>query len=152
MATLTEQEMTSVKAQLVIDEGRVESIYKDSEGYPTFGIGHLVKSGDLEHGKPEGTPVSAARVDQAFKADLDTAISDSNAWSTNFRQWPSEVRQIVVNMMFNMGLPTMNTFKKFKEALESNNWKKAAEEMQNSKWYGQVGDRSKRLVERMNAI
>ena len=36
-----------VRKQLEIDEGVVYEIYNDHLGYPTFGIGHLIKDTDL---------------------------------------------------------------------------------------------------------
>ena len=38
-----------------------------------------------------------------------------------------------------------------KKALLARDYKKAANEMIDSKWYGQVGDRSKRLVKMMRS-
>lgn len=35
--------MLSIEKQLSIDEGKELSIYFDTEGYPTIGIGHLIK-------------------------------------------------------------------------------------------------------------
>ena len=37
--------------QLKIDEGVVYEVYKDHLGYPTFGVGHLVKASDPEQGQ-----------------------------------------------------------------------------------------------------
>ena len=62
-----------VYEQLKIDEGVKYEIYKDHLGYPTFGVGHLVKGSDPEHMDPLGTPISEERVQQCFDEDLDTA-------------------------------------------------------------------------------
>ena len=58
------------KKQLKIQEGHRNEIYLDSKGLKTFGIGHLVKKGDPEYGKPVGTPVPSARVDVVFEQDV----------------------------------------------------------------------------------
>ena len=47
-----------LKEQIKRHEGEVLEIYKDSLGYLTFGVGHLVREDDPEFGEPEGTPVS----------------------------------------------------------------------------------------------
>ena len=46
-----------VQKQLEIDEGVVYEIYRDHLGYPTFGIGHLIREEDPENGQPVGTPI-----------------------------------------------------------------------------------------------
>ena len=51
-----------MRDQLKIDEGVKNYIYKDSLGYPTFGIGHLITSKDPENGRPIGSAVSPNRV------------------------------------------------------------------------------------------
>ena len=62
--------------QLKVDEGVVYTIYKDHLGYPTFGVGHLVKESDPEQGQEVGTPVSEERVKECFEKDLDIAINE----------------------------------------------------------------------------
>ena len=64
-----------VQKQLEVDEGVVYKIYNDHLGYPTFGIGHLIRKEDPEFGEPVGTPVSEERVTDAFAKDF--AISEN---------------------------------------------------------------------------
>ena len=59
-----------LREQLKIDEGCVYEIYNDHLGYPTFGIGHLVRESDPENGSPLGTEISEDRVNEAFDADV----------------------------------------------------------------------------------
>ena len=66
-----------LKEQIKRHEGEVLKIYKDSLGYLTFGVGHLVKEGDPEHGQPEGTPVSQERVDEVYDIDFDKHIAEA---------------------------------------------------------------------------
>ena len=49
-------------------------------------------------------------------------------------------------MAFNLGPNRLAQFKNFKQALENNNFELAAKEMIDSRWYNQVGNRSKELV------
>ena len=153
---LTDQERNNIQKQLEIDEGRIEHIYEDSEGYLTFGIGHLVKEDDPEFGSPEGTPVTPERVDAAFQADLNQAIGDLDKWLSqcgdSCDNYPGEVKEILVNMLFNLGLTRLNGFKNFKKAVCAKDWNTAADEMVDSTWYNQVGNRAKRLVERMRNV
>ena len=144
----------AVFEQLKIDEGVVYEVYKDHLGYETFGVGHLVLESDPEYGKPVGTPVSEDRVRECFERDLDLAISECNALygDSTFEGWPDEVQQILVNMMFNMGRTRLGGFKNFRKALEAEDWKQAAVEGRDSKWYRQVTNRAERLMERLEKV
>ena len=103
----------SIFEQLKIDEGVEYHIYLDHLGYPTFGVGHLVLESDAEYGQPVGTPVSEERVQECFEKDLDTAISECEVMfgEETWCGFPSEVQEICVNMMFNLGRPRFSKFK-----------------------------------------
>jgi lysozyme len=141
----------AVYNQLKIDEGVVYETYLDHLGYPTFGVGHLVLKDDPEFGADVGTPVTEERVRECFEKDLETATAECYTLygPGTFNNFPDEVQQILVNMMFNMGRPRLSKFKNFNAALLDCDWKKASEEMVDSLWYRQVGARAERLKERM---
>ena len=62
----------------------------------------------------------------------------------------NEARQLVVaDMVFNLGLAGWLEFRRANAALAAGDYARAAEEMQDSRWYEQVGRRAKRLVEAM---
>ena len=73
-------------------------------------------------------------------------------YGEQFNDWPDEVQQIIVNMMFNMGRTRLSGFKNFRKALEDKNWSRAAEEGRDSRWYRQVTNRAERLMERMENV
>ena len=140
--------------QLCIDEGVKYVIYNDHLGYPTFGVGHLITKSDEEFGRPTGTAVSEERVRSCFHRDLDIAISECSTLygEGNFRDFPDEVQQILVNMMFNMGRPRLSKFKKMNVALQKYDWVEAAKEGRDSRWYRQVTNRAERLMTRLENI
>ena len=49
---------------------------------------------------------------------------------------------MLVNMAFNLGRGRLSKFKKLITAVNEGNWQKAADEMVDSRWYNQVGNRS----------
>jgi lysozyme len=142
----------SVFEQLKVDEGVVYGIYLDHLDYPTFGIGHLIKDDDPEFGQRVGTPVSVNRVEQCFMQDLDTAISECKILYDAWEDWPGEVQEILVNMMFNMGRPRLSKFKNMAAALNQKDWVTAAEEGRDSLWYAQVHYRAERLMGRLEKV
>lgn len=150
----TKLDREAVFEQLKIDEGVVYEIYHDHLGYPTFGVGHLVLESDEEHGQPVGTPVSEERVKECFENDLNIAIRECDALYEDgtFDNLPDEVQQILVNMMFNMGRTRLSKFKKMHGAILEGDWKTAAVEGRDSKWYQQVTNRAERLMSRLENV
>lgn len=147
-----EIDVDQLREQLIIDEGQVNEIYHDHLGYPTFGIGHLVIEGDPEYGMEVGTPVAEDRVIEVFAKDVETVIEDCKKLHDGWDGYPQEVKQIVANMMFNMGLTRLSKFKNHNAALQSGDWKEAAKEGRDSRWYSQVTNRAERLMKRLEEI
>jgi len=141
-----------LRKQLEIDEGVKYEIYLDHLGYPTFGIGHLIREDDPEHGEATGTEVSESRVAEAFEQDVQTVLSDCAVLYPDFDELPEEAQQVIANMMFNLGRPRLSAFKGMKAGVDARDWNRAADEMVDSAWYRQVPNRAKRLVNRMRAI
>ena len=145
-------DIVKLREQLVIDEGQVNEVYLDHLGYPTFGIGHLVLESDDEHEAEVGTPISEERVFEVFEKDVQSVIDDCKILHEGWEDYPEEVKQVVANMMFNMGRPRLSKFKGMKAGVDSQDWNKAADEMIDSAWYRQVPNRAGRLVKRMRAV
>ena len=141
-----------LRKQLEIDEGVGHEIYLDHLGYPTFGIGHLVRQEAPEFGADVGTKVDEARCIEAFESDLERVLSDCKILYPNFDDLPEEAQQIIANMMFNMGRPRLTKFKMMKDAVDNGDWNEAADQMVDSRWYAQVGKRAERLVDRMRNV
>jgi GH24 family phage-related lysozyme (muramidase) len=142
----------TLKEQIKIDEGVIYEIYKDHLGYPTFGVGHLVLRTDREFHQADGTAVSQERVDECLANDLQTSFDECLVLYPWFPDAPQEVREILINMMFNLGRPRLSKFKNFAKAMEEQNWKQAAIEGRDSQWYRQVTNRAERLMTRMEAV
>ena len=135
----------ALREQLKIDEGVKYEIYKDHLGYPTFGIGHLITENDPEHGKPDGTEISEDRVNEIFETDVAKFVSEAKILFPDLDDLPDVAQQVIVNMAFNMGRPRLSKFKNFIAGVNDRDWTRAAEEMMDSRWATQVGDRAIRL-------
>ena len=145
-------DLQQLREELTEDEGCKYEIYLDHLGYPTFGIGHLVRDDDPEHGEEVGTSISEDRVIEAFESDIETVLSDCNKLYSDFEDLPEEAQLIIANMMFNLGYPRLSAFKGMKRGVDSRDWNTAADEMVDSRWYKQVTNRAERLVGRMRSI
>ena len=145
-------DINKLKETLKIDEGVVYEIYNDHLGYPTFGIGHLVLEGEPEHGLSVGTPITEERVDECFERDVEYVLNDCRVLHEDFDNYPEEVKQIIANMMFNMGRTRLTNFRKHNAALKEGDWKTAAVEGRDSRWYRQVTNRAERLMKRLEEV
>jgi len=141
-----------LREELARDEGVVHEIYLDHLSLPTFGLGHLVRPSDLEHGHPVGTPVSEERVNECFAEDVQTTLDDCGILYPDFAELPDEAQLVIANMMFNMGRPRLSKFKGMKAGVDARDWNRAADEMVDSRWYKQVTNRAERLVGRIRAL
>ena len=145
-------DIEQLREQLMVDEGVVYEIYNDHLGYATFGIGHLVLEGEPEHGLSVGTPVSEDRVNECFVKDLQSVVEDCKKLHDAWDGYPEEAKQIIANMMFNMGLTRLSKFNRHNAALQCGDWKEAAKEGRDSRWYKQVTNRAERLMERLEKL
>ncbi len=137
-----------LKEQIKRHEGEVLEVYADSLGYLTLGVGHLIKEGDDEHGQDAGTPVSQDIVDSYYDTDFDKHVSEAiHVFGDEdaFYLLPEDIQHVLVNMTFNLGATRLGYFKGMLKACRVHDWKEMAVEMEDSKWYGQVGRRSKEL-------
>jgi len=141
-----------LREELKVDEGVKYEIYLDHLGLPTFGIGHLVLSTDMESGAEVGTPVSENRVNECFASDVSVVRKECNILYSDFETLPEEAQLIIANMLFNMGRPRLSKFKGMKAGVDARDWNRAADEMVDSAWYRQVTNRADRLVNRMRSI
>jgi lysozyme len=141
-----------LREELAADEGCKYEIYLDHLGLPTFGIGHLVKDVDPEHGQPVGTPVSEERVRQVFDLDILVTIEDCHRLYDDFDDLPEEAQLVIANMCFNLGYPRLSKFKGMKAGVDARDWNRAADEMVDSRWHDQVPNRAKRLVKRIRDL
>jgi len=142
----------TLRPELERDEGVVYKIYLDSLEIPHFGIGHKILPSDPEFGKPVDTPVSKARVEQAFAQDCAKTLADCRIEYSSFDDYSCELRLILGNMMFNLGRPRLSKFKLMKAGVDGKNYQVAAAEMKNSDWSKQVGIRADRLIDRMKRL
>lgn len=127
----------TLKEQLIRDEGRRLKPYKDSLGILTIGVGRNL----------DDVGLSAAEVD--FMLDNDIAARRQSLSRFDWFTGLDEARQgVVINMSF-MGIPRLLAFYKMIAALEVHDYERAAAEMLDSKWAGQVGARATRLAHQM---
>ena len=170
----------SERKQLIFDEGLRLFPYKCTSGKITIGIGRNLQGNPLKADecmtfllgrsdlKVNNTDIKAVR-EMLLKSFYEKGIAESEAyylfendyrkvekqvdslffWLTNH---PEEVRKILINMTFQMGINKVVTFKKMISAIKLKDYKTAALEMKDSNWYKQTTNRAERLKKRMEMI
>ena len=125
-----------LKADLTRDEGRAVSLYPDTTGHLTGGIGHNFS-----------IPMAPQVIDAIYASDIqgcEASLDHRVPWWRDL----DAVRQLVMmNMMFNLGGAKLAGFPKFLAAMQAGDWDEAAVQMMNSAWARQVGSRATRLRE-----
>jgi len=135
----------SLEKQLIRDEGMRLDVYLDHLGKPTVGVGHLVLPQDK---LKVGDKISHSKALQYFRKDIKTSQKDAKIFvgADTFEGMSKNMQNVVTNMAFNLGATRLGKFKKLKAALQKGDYKEAAKEMKDSKWYKQVPNRAERLI------
>jgi len=145
-------DMEKLRQQLIIDEGVKYEVYLDHLSLKTCGIGHYIRQDEPEFDLEVGTQITEDRCTELFEEDIKSVIKDCKKVFEDWDDMEEEVKQICANMMFNLGLPRFSKFRKTINNIINKDYKKAAEEMRDSRWYRQVTNRAERLAVRMEAI
>lgn len=129
--------------QLTGDEGNKPTVYKDSLGYWTIGIGRLVDP------KKPGGGLRPSEIAFMLANDIDEreqALLTHLPWITSL----SEERQaVLINMSFQMGVEGLLAFKNTLAMVKAFNFEAAAAGMLQSKWATQTPERAERLAKQM---
>lgn len=127
-----------LKNQLSIDEGRRNKLYKDTATPPkwSIGVGRNLEDKGLREDE----------INLMLTNDINEAVFDARSLFKNFDALGDVRQEVVVNMSFNMGKTKLAKFKKMIAAVSIQDYSKAADEMKDSAWFNQVGERAERLV------
>jgi len=79
--------------------------------------------------------------------DIQACIQDLKNIFQAFYLLPESARRVLVDMLFNLGPHRFRKFKKIILAVEHQDFIKAAAEMNDSRWYRQVGQRARTLLD-----
>ena len=116
-------------------EGFRSKVYKCTEGYDTIGYGFAIK--DLELDEDISEMILMQKLD-----NLMTRIGKTFVW---WRSADSTVKDVVVEMCYQLGVSGFSKFKKTIDHLENKRYGKASVEMLDSKWSRQTPNRALEL-------
>ena len=131
------------------DEGYRSRPYLDTVGVPTIGYGSTCILGIPVTLAMPALSITAAR--DLLRADLYGALVDAQALFSRFDEMDGVRQEVLVNMAYNLGRSRLGNFRKLIRHGLDLSYQRMADEMQDSKWYRQVGFRSRRLVAEMRS-
>ena len=141
-----------LKEEIIADEGEVLEVYEDHLGFPTVGVGHLIRKTDEEFGLEVGHPITKTKSDEYLFYDLNTVLESCDRGFNNWEEYPDEVKLILANMAFNLGITGLMKFHNMIKEINNEDYKQASIEGLDSRWAKQVYNRAKRLMNRLRDI
>ena len=129
--------MIEVK-QIREDEGFESKPYQDHLGNWTFGIGF--------------TFITEEESVAVLKLRLSAILASLNAQLHWYADLPIEVKNIMLNMAYQLGVSGLLGFTKTMVLLKNERWVAAADEMLDSKWARQTPERANRLSDRLRKV
>ena len=125
---------------LMLHEGLELKPYQCTADKTTIGVGRNLQD----------VGITEDEAKYLLQNDIDRILKEVEHWS--FLEKLNEPRQaVILDMVFNMGVTRFNanTWVKTFAAIQNEEWEKAANEMVDSKWAKQVGQRAIRLSQMM---
>lgn len=150
--------------RLSLDEGERFTMYKDSEGIPTIGVGFNLKIpsnqrlfkkivGFSAKEALEGREITKLQSRQLLQKSLEIASADAEGvFRPVWEKLNDEQRDALTNFLFNLGKTRALGFKRAVKALNAGDGEEAAKEMLDSKWARQVGKRANRIADVVRRI
>lgn len=144
-------------ADLERDEAFDPEPYKDTLGIWSLGIGRNLEANPLT-GTEWKQLLDAGEIlltlnHQGARRLLKTGAQDTyTQCAVTFKWWGGldEVRRdTIANLCFNIGLTRLVAFRKMLDAMNVRDYERAAAELQDSRWFTQVGKRGPRLVNQL---
>lgn len=141
------------------DEGQKLTVYKDTEGYWTIGVGHLLTKDPskalaiLELDKLVGNKtygyINEKQSSEILKSDINNAVKQISRTELNtvYIQLDTVRRSALVNMVFQLGVSGVLKFRKMLKYLQAGEYEKAADESLGSLWGKQTPNRAKRVTD-----
>ena len=132
----------SLKLRIKKNEGFLSRSYKDQLGNYTIGYGHLIRKKEVILFKKQ---FKVSFFQNLFENDFKTALDDYNK---HFRKYSfsQNIKELIVEMIFQMGIQNVLTFKKTLRYIKKNNKFLASLEMIDSAWYKQTPLRAENLI------
>lgn len=144
-------------------EGYREQPYRDSRGIWTVGVGFNLEAHGARLTRPPFNTTAQAvisgqrrltrqEIELLLREELESARNAAIRMHPDLGTHPPEIQAIVIDLIYNVGEAGWRGFRNTRAALDRKDYARFAQGLRNSRWYGQVGRRSKHHVETVEAI
>ena len=130
----------SLLSSVIVHEGFSRYSYLDSVGVRTVGFGRNL----------DDRGISREEAEMLLLNDLETSTEEAKKFEF-YENLTSNRRDVIVEMIFNLGLTRFKKFKKTIGYINQANHSAAADEMLDSRWAKQVGQRALTLSNKFRA-
>jgi len=134
---------------LSLAEGDQLCVYRDSLKHPTVCRGHLVTPRDH---LTLGQCVAAQRCTQLFHQDLQVAIATVARLWPEWETYPEAAQEVLVQLAYMLGEPHLKSFHRLRTAVTGHDWRRAAQELQESRLTRRLPKRTCHLIGQLRAI
>lgn len=132
--------MNELRRLLSLHEGRRASVYPDSLGFLTIGVGHLV---DARKGGKLPEPI----IDALLDYDIDAQRAELVAELPGLAELDEVRIAALVDMEFSLEYEGLKHWPLLMLAIHKRDWEEAARQVLNSKWAAQVGKRAQQIAD-----
>lgn len=137
---MTDDEFLSM---LTRHEGKRNTVYSDSRGYLTIGVGFLVDS------RIKGSGLSDKEIAAVLRIRVQSVVDTLDSREPWWRKLSPNRQAVLVDMAYNLGEAHLEEFKNTLSFMQQGQYAKAADGMLASLWAKQVGNRAKELADIM---
>lgn len=143
-----------LREQLKRHEGFKLRVYKCTAGHSTIGCGYNLDANPAHLKKSEIDDMMKNGISEAkanYLLDLMIAMTETDLVKKLdfFTELSEPLQALLVNMAYNMGVNGLLKFKNTLAHIRTGSYDEAADEMLNSKWAKQVGNRAFELSKQM---
>ena len=138
--------MENIRDMLTIHEGWKNKPYRDTKGILTIGVGWNIEANklpdDIAIYLRNNGQITDDMVSRLLDISIETATNNCRDIFKDFDTFSEARRFALIDWMFNCGIGTILKFKKALAAINSQDWETVANEMKDSAWYREVGNRA----------
>jgi lysozyme len=146
-AVVKDFNLAAYQCQLKIHEGVKYVSYIDSRGFPTGGIGHLLRTNEITT-YPVPSPIAETQVDTWFQSDAAISISGATRLlGTDVWGELTDIRKrACADLCYNLGEAKLAKFVRFLAAMKKGDYNAAGNSLRDSLWFTQVGRRGPNII------
>lgn len=138
--------------QISLNSAQLLSDLRQDEGYRTIPYGDIYGNITIGIGRNlNANPLSLDEIMLLYSNDISRAYHACQTIWFEFGTFPEPIQRSLLNLAFNLGMSKLQTFGTFIRFIAGGNWNAAADDLEGTAWYNEVGGRGPRIVTRLRS-